>query len=323
MRRLLLLLAAVACHVASGLVLHAVARGVKLPVAGRQAVTMGAALNGGDGPSNLTRRRRRKENNGQSKVGGTQAKQSPKQQQNQAKQQQEAAARKAERQAKHQQQQANRTVNVQTRVQEAIYKLRDEQQRIRWRQGEDASSKAQRKRRNQEIEEFWPNYSAEHGLLDYDIEDCENDMDLVMRAAKELEWALDRDFGTNGTQGLGAKIRVARTANEESLPTKLAEGMQRIAGVRNTLAHERDVRALPDRQRFVQDWREVVADLSIERARASTAKQMAGFKIVLPRQPGDDFIRTELEDGPVKRWMQGTGNATEFFSWLFGMDTTQ
>ena len=139
-------------------------------------------------------------------------------------------------------------------------------------------------------------------MPDYDIGDCENDYDLVMRAGKELEWALRDDFGLNDTtRGLAAKIQRARGANAERLPPKLKKGMLKVARIRNQFAHNRTINSFVDssaRQEFVEDWREVHAELMIERSRAMTDKQCS-FTKVLPRQPGDDFIRTEFRTGIV------------------------
>ena len=68
------------------------------------------------------------------------------------------------------------------------------------------------------------------------------------------------------------------------------------------------------------DWREVLAELRLERGRVMHARQLAGFSKVLPRRPGDDFIRTELEDTPWKRMLMGKGNTTELLSYLFDID---
>jgi len=69
------------------------------------------------------------------------------------------------------------------------------------------------------------------------VEDCENDYELVIRLSKEIESVLERDYGANGASvakaGLGAKIKVA-TAPEPSdvlwtnldFPSSLAHGMQ-------------------------------------------------------------------------------------------------
>ena len=104
------------------------------------------------------------------------------------------------------------------------------------------------------------------------------------------------------------------------MPPKLIENIQRIAEFRNALMHQRSVDAIPDREGFLGDWREVLAELTLERGRVMHARQLAGFSKVLPRRPGDDFIRTELEDTPWKRMLMGKGNTTELLSYLFDID---
>ena len=203
--------------------------------------------------------------------------------------------------------------------------LRDDLQRKRWRQKEYGPWKEQRLQWRQEMKQHAPGLFESMKLLDSDeIEDVENQYELVVKMTKELEWLLEQDFdgpkNSRSHVGLVAKAKAARTANDEPLPPKLIKNIQRIAEFRNALMHQRGVDAIPDREGFLGDWREVLAELRLERARVMEARQLAGFSKVLPRRPGDDFIRTELEDTPWKRMLMGKGNTTELVSCLFDID---
>ena len=185
---------------------------------------------------------------------------------------------------------------------------------------DDGSWKDMAKRQRKQLKDsgLWESMR----LLDWDIEDCENDFELVVRATKEMEWIVETDFDAPIRPGVGlaSKIDMARTANGEPLPPDLVRRMKEICKTRNDLVHQRTVNTISDRMEFLRKWRDVLAELSLERGRANDAKNLAGFSRVLPRQPGDTFVRTELEDTPFKRMLDGTGNQTEFYSWLFGVD---
>jgi hypothetical protein len=130
------------------------------------------------------------------------------------------------------------------------------------------------------------------GAVDHRIADSENDFELVVRVSKELEWLLVRDFGapSDANTGVQEKILAARTANGDPLPPDLIKTMRRLVRVRNSLVHNREVYSIPDRQAFVRAWRYVLSELVLERSRIRTSKM--GIIKVLPRQPGDDFVRT-------------------------------
>jgi hypothetical protein len=174
-------------------------------------------------------------------------------------------------------------------VQAGIELLRDALQRNNWRQEEYGPWKEQRLRSRQEMKQHAPGLFESMGLLDSDeIEDCDNEYELVVRAAKELEWLLEHDFGARSSRaGLVGKAKAARTANDEPLPPQLISNIKRIADFRNAFIHRRNVDAIPDLQAFLGDWREVLAELSLERARVKACKTMKVF----PRRPGDTHVR--------------------------------
>ena len=152
---------------------------------------------------------------------------------------------------------------------------------------EDERSKQERKR--------WTEWLKASGvwkrlrLLDWDIEDCENDFELVVRASKEMEWVLENDFGApNSTGGLAGKINSARTANGEPLPAGLVERMNQIREVRNALVHQRATNAIPDRGQFLIEWRALMSELSLERGRAQRAKNSAFWSFVLGIDPTEE-----------------------------------
>ena len=95
------------------------------------------------------------------------------------------------------------------------------------------------------------------------ISDVKNDFELVVRATKELEWLLETHFGApSGKQvGLHDKISAARLPNGRSLSEKTVRRMRYLVTIRNSLVHDRDVNAIPDRSNFVKGWREVEAEL--------------------------------------------------------------
>ena len=133
-------------------------------------------------------------------------------------------------------------------------------------------------------------------MMDPSIEDCENDFELAARAMKELEYRVDKLLNLKKSPTRFAQmVSKARTAYDERLPLDLVKRMRNLAETRNALMHERDFNALPNRTEFVDEWLAVLSELSLERGRLDAAS--CDFTEVLPRQPGDTFIRTRSRYG--------------------------
>lgn len=149
-------------------------------------------------------------------------------------------------------------------------------------------------------------------MMDPSIEDCENDFELAARAMKELEYQVDKYqqfymHQKNPPKYFTSKINKARTAYDESLPEDLLERMRGLAQTRNALMHDRDFNALPSRTEFVHEWLAVLSELSLENGRLVAASRES-FTEVLPRQPGDTFIRTRTRLVP---WTDPAGKVRE------------
>ena len=96
------------------------------------------------------------------------------------------------------------------------------------------------------------------------IASCKNDFELVIRATKELEWLLETHFASPSgkTVGLHEKITHAKNPRDgRPLPDNVTRKMRKLVTIRNSLVHDREVNAIPDRAAFVEDWKEVEAAL--------------------------------------------------------------
>ena len=74
---------------------------------------------------------------------------------------------------------------------------------------------------------------------------------------------LETHFGapSGKTVGLHDKISAARDHTGRSLPDNVKQRMRYLVTIRNSLVHDREVNAIPDRQKFVAGWNEVEAAL--------------------------------------------------------------
>ena len=93
---------------------------------------------------------------------------------------------------------------------------------------------------------------------------CKNDFELVIRATKELEWLLETHFNapSGKDHGLHDKITHARDRTTgRPLPAPMQRRMRYLVTIRNSLVHDRDVNAIPDRAAFLEGWNEVEAQL--------------------------------------------------------------
>ena len=95
------------------------------------------------------------------------------------------------------------------------------------------------------------------------IVDIKNDFELVIRASKELEHLLETHFQapSGKTVGLHEKIGAARTRSGEPLTENAVRRMRYLVTIRNSLVHDREVNAIPNRADFVKGWAEVEAEL--------------------------------------------------------------
>ena len=85
-----------------------------------------------------------------------------------------------------------------------------------------------------------------------------NDYELAVKASKELECILEREFHASG-RGLHEKI----TSIATHLPTHLIKQMRYLATIRNKLIHEVGFDSIPDRKRFISDFEEAGTELRI------------------------------------------------------------
>jgi hypothetical protein len=99
---------------------------------------------------------------------------------------------------------------------------------------------------------------ASHSISRYS-----NDFELVVRATKEMEYLLETHFGapSDKKSGLHDKISHARDKDGKPLPEKVVRQMRRLVTIRNSLVHDRDFNAIPERAKFVKDFDEVEAEL--------------------------------------------------------------
>ncbi|EGZ09831.1 hypothetical protein PHYSODRAFT_522589 [Phytophthora sojae] len=85
-----------------------------------------------------------------------------------------------------------------------------------------------------------------------------NDYQLAIEASKELEYLLEKEFGAFG-QGLHERV----SSVESAIPAPTVRSIRYVATLRNRLIHDRDVRALPDRQKFIQKFDDAMVELNI------------------------------------------------------------
>jgi len=96
---------------------------------------------------------------------------------------------------------------------------------------------------------------------------CDNDYELVIKSAKELEFLLEDSFGAHG-KGLHEKISSA-----SGLSSQLVRDMRFLATIRNKLIHERGFDHIPDRAAFIEVFTRSVLELEtlIENRRGASA----------------------------------------------------
>ncbi|GMF46905.1 unnamed protein product [Phytophthora fragariaefolia] len=85
-----------------------------------------------------------------------------------------------------------------------------------------------------------------------------NDYQLAIEASKELEYVLEKEFGAFG-QGLHEKV----SSVESAIPVPTVRSIRYVATLRNKLIHDRDVKALPDRETFIKKFDSAMAELNI------------------------------------------------------------
>lgn len=86
----------------------------------------------------------------------------------------------------------------------------------------------------------------------------ENDYQLAIETSKELEYLLEKEFNAHG-QGLHEKV----SSVERSIPVPTVRSIRYVATLRNRLIHDRDMRALPDRQQFIKKFDDAMVELNV------------------------------------------------------------
>lgn len=89
-----------------------------------------------------------------------------------------------------------------------------------------------------------------------------NDFELIVRAAKELEELLEKQFGApdGKDKGLHDKISDARV-NGQPLPPELVKRLRYLVTIRNKIIHDYDFNAIPNRLDFVKSFDDAVLEL--------------------------------------------------------------
>ncbi|EEY69923.1 uncharacterized protein PITG_06453 [Phytophthora infestans T30-4] len=85
-----------------------------------------------------------------------------------------------------------------------------------------------------------------------------NDYQLAIEASKELEYLLEKEFNAHG-QGLHEKV----SSVESAIPIPTVRSIRFVATLRNRLIHDREMRALPDRQKFISRFNDAMVELNI------------------------------------------------------------
>ncbi|KAG1686194.1 hypothetical protein DVH05_007076 [Phytophthora capsici] len=85
-----------------------------------------------------------------------------------------------------------------------------------------------------------------------------NDYQLAIEASKELEYLLEKEFNAHG-QGLHERV----TSVETAIPQRTVRSIRYVATLRNQLIHNREMKALPDRQQFIKKFDDAMVELNI------------------------------------------------------------
>ncbi|RMX65584.1 hypothetical protein DD238_006278 [Peronospora effusa] len=85
-----------------------------------------------------------------------------------------------------------------------------------------------------------------------------NDYQLAIETSKELEYMLEKEFSAHG-QGLHEKV----SSVEDTIPFPTVRSIRYVATLRNKLIHDRETKALPDRQQFIKKFDDAMTELNI------------------------------------------------------------
>lgn len=96
------------------------------------------------------------------------------------------------------------------------------------------------------------------GSRPYGVAYADNDYQLAIELSKELEFRLERELGAEG-KGLHEKV----SSVDGALPVPTVRALRYVASVRNALIHDRDVRTLPDRARFIARFEAASDELQV------------------------------------------------------------
>ncbi|TDH72535.1 hypothetical protein CCR75_000791 [Bremia lactucae] len=86
----------------------------------------------------------------------------------------------------------------------------------------------------------------------------DNDYQLAIEASKELEHILAQDFKAYG-QGLHEMV----SSVERAIPTTTVRSIRYVATLRNRLIHDQEMRMLPDRRVFIQNFDNALVELNV------------------------------------------------------------
>ncbi|RLN95430.1 hypothetical protein BBJ28_00003502 [Nothophytophthora sp. Chile5] len=101
----------------------------------------------------------------------------------------------------------------------------------------------------------------------------ENDYQLAIEISKELEYVLEKEFGA-----FGGGLHEKASSVESALPVPTVRSIRYIATLRNKLIHDREMRELPDRKKFIKKFDDSMEELRvlIEKKRLDAAGSATG-----------------------------------------------
>lgn len=88
-----------------------------------------------------------------------------------------------------------------------------------------------------------------------------NDFELVIRATKDLEHLLEKDFGAPSTKQTGLHDKITHVQHSAGLSHDTVKKMRYLVTVRNKMVHEHGFNSLPDHQGFATSYDQVEKEL--------------------------------------------------------------
>ncbi|GMH42305.1 hypothetical protein BSKO_10224 [Bryopsis sp. KO-2023] len=99
----------------------------------------------------------------------------------------------------------------------------------------------------------------------------DNDFELAIRAAKDLEYLLESEFGASG-KGLHEKISSGSATG--LIPEKLVKKMRYLATLRNQLVHQHGFNRIPNRESFIRAFE--TSEMELKSIVEATRRQKHG-----------------------------------------------